>query len=1350
MPKALQRSRLGSAPSRRSPHLGLSALIVLPFAGCFAEPKPETSTPNVSGSSGTGNITTSAGQHAGAGKSQGGAQGTSEQPDTGGAPDAGSGATETGATGGTQNTTGGMTEGQFKCHNATAQPLPARKGVTSKDAPPPAPPPTTLKITRQALFGSFQQSCGINGSCHVGSGDPNAQPHAAFKVTLDTLDQRKTLGDEALERVQSSDPGTWMPPSPYSSGSAKPDNPLYQLAEHLQQWQQKGFPDQFTVPIDSGSSQQPSTNEHPYLLSPDLAAALSNIGSCVPENLTNGAIMEDPLVDEMQKKDELFAGMKTSDDLPDTILETDLVTLDSTELAQRRVFSYAPTYPLYSDHAGKMRYVRVPLGETIHYDDKLHDFTIPDNTRFYKTFLKPVIDKDGNTGWRKMETRLIVVRQDSQNSDGSYTTQGLRASYAWDKDETMAHRVKDPFRDGTAARDRMCPYVVDERVTRDPLKNPISDAIGDTCEYMTQDEMVDPKSGQIRHYAIPSTQRCDQCHMGSSSHSFVLGFTPWQVDRRKKGEGGIYEDPNDDELTQLQRFLDYGIVDGIKPGQVKLEESQLIAAPPRSPRNDYELTAQGYMMGNCAFCHNPHGFPVATNPILKEFELFPSETGGIFQFPLDKYSPRAKAGQDQTTLVPYIAPAFGDFVLTDDTDYIHGNGKSEPMGSLPVFMPDPSKPEKVIFALNDAQSFNTPDYNRQSGHFRFLAPWRSLIWRNVYTPFTYTDHSTLYIHMPRNAAGFDCRAAHIMAKWMLSIPVHPAQHAATDVDPYDPVDGQSPEQPLEFTPDDSTQAFGYGQAILASKQRVEQYENSVVGEWCPEDDDIVDPSVVLSLDPTTGMQSQTTPVDSGFPPGPRVNSDFESSSIARQYGDGVPSHAHWIPTDTTEKPGKWIPRRQNWKNFLVTRDVTISADPTNPSAVADMSAVIDDLQNVHLSPQLEQFATQPLPMGTWDPNCQSTPEAQATPTVTDVVADLSKHPGAPLTRWLLGEVFHSEGAPSKLDHVHFQSRGEGVFRGICQNCHGRQIDSKSALAATIQELTGGSTRVANFIAGLFGPPSAPGAFAHDEFLIGDGLPSEDWQARYVLFMGLGGTGAKIPQSVLNLVATSPFYGNPVKVPGATSPNMLGSAQQLCFFVLNDPRHLGIHGPEFRAEDTKFVPGVGHYELWESLCATGNEPVVRVFNPGTQGTEPVSSSVYRAKDEAGTWIYPPDLLVGTHWGTTETGIQTTNLMPWCVRVATTEDRDRLDAWATTVGLSKDQLPVCPESLFATIGNFPVYQLALDQSGRKGNPSVPFSNADFTDHWLRHGAFNAGLSAFYFMRGFAEHTITPDKAFDFCRQ
>ena len=93
---------------------------------------------------------------------------------------------------------------------------------------------------------------------------------------------------------------------------------------------------------------------------------------------------------------------------------------------------------------------------------------------------------------------------------------------------------------------------------------------------------------------------CVQCHMGSPSSSFILGFTPVQINRKPYvGEPdmfapadkllgyGVLEDyaPGPDELTQLRRLIDYGIITGISsPSDVKsLKEVE--AVPPRKLLN---------------------------------------------------------------------------------------------------------------------------------------------------------------------------------------------------------------------------------------------------------------------------------------------------------------------------------------------------------------------------------------------------------------------------------------------------------------------------------------------------------------------------------------------------------------------------------------------------------------------------------------------------------------------------------------------------------------------------------------------------------------------------------------------
>jgi mono/diheme cytochrome c family protein len=1286
-------SRPPSAHAGRLRRVACFVALVTPlFGSCFSEPHRggDAATPPSSG--GDEALGGSAGRAFAAGKS--GARGGASAEGGEGAlagigGDYGIGGDDAAGGGST-----GVEETTFQCRDARADPLPARPAIASQSAVGSSGSADSfITVTKESLFKAFEkQTCGNDG-CHGYAVDPLVASPDAFKLTLDSFDQRPTLGSDALARVLSSDPDTVMPPGSGDGSKRGPTNPVRVLAERLLAWQKAGFPESFEVTA-SGDTVNDDLPKDPYVLSPALAKKLTNLGSCIPNRATTLTSVER----EMQEKDALFAGLESSDDLPDTIFETDLVSLDSSVLAKRNVWSYAPTYPLFSDHAGKMRHVRVPLGKSIHYDAEKRDFEIPDGTRFYKTFLKEVRDKDGNVGYRKMETRLIVVRQDERLPDGGYRTHALRAAYAWDRDERMAHRVKDPFRDGMPAADRMCPYVVDESTPRDPATNPISADSSEFCEYMTEQELGDPRSGKIRHYAIPSTQRCDQCHMGSSSHSYILGFTPWQVDRRKDGEGGVYEAPRDDELSQLQRLLDYGVVTGITPGQAKLEESQ----GSRKPRNDYELKAQGYMLGNCAFCHNPHGFPVVQNPALAEFELFPNATtGGVFQFPLERYSPRAKGAADQSIRIPYITPGFGDLTFERVDENV--NRKTFEAYPPPVIDADASP----------------PDYDPATYQFTLLGPWRSLIWRNVYTPFTYQEDGTIYVHMPRNAVGFDCRAQHIMAEWMLSVPTIPKPIKAD----------RDADQPYQEVPDDAEHAASHDVAVQLAKNRVRAYSQGVTGQWCPGDDDIVDPKVILSpIDPEKHTPKVTSPPDLGVA-GPRL-----VEAYPYPFTDAVPDHAHWVPTDTTDPADKWVPRRSNWQAILVTRESVPS-----PALIP----IVDHLRTIHVTSELRDFALHPLPMGMFDTSCDERPELGDVPTTSQILAE----PTGELGRWLRGGVFDDD-LRAREGKVHRQTRGEAVFRAICQNCHGKAADSKSPLAATILELTGGRTRVANFAAGLLGPPTAPGAFAREEFLVDQGGTPDDWQARYVLFMGLGGTAADIPQSVLNLVAASPFYGTAVIAPGADNPNMLGSAQKLCAAVLTTARGLPAKNPPAPwLLQSQFVKGTAHYELWESLCTFENQPVVHVFEPSLDG-EIYSSylDVYRAKDEGGSWVYPQNAVVGNQLGASEVGIGADNTLPWCLHAKSDDELELIAAWAIKAGVAPSTLPMCPSTLFAEALGQPLYRLALSYDGPLTD--VPLGNQEFSQHWLLQGAMNAGLSALQYLRGLAGGSVTPALPYDFC--
>jgi cytochrome c553 len=863
---------------------------------------------------------------------------------------------------------------------------------------------------------------------------------------------------------------------------------------------------------------------------------------------------------------------------------------------------------------------------------------------------------------------------------------------------------------------------------------------------MTQDELDDPSSGKLRHYAIPSTERCDQCHMGSHSKSYILGFTPFHADRRKAGEGGIFEDPHEGEVDQLARLIEYGVVKGIEPGQAKLEASQ----GGRSPRNDYELTAQGYMMGNCSFCHNPNGFPTVQNPILAPFDLYPSETGGIFQFPLEKYSERAKFGPNQQTRFPYITPAFGNHpygtapttskqypfaALSPVIDVVPGVN----IAGFPIWVN-----EGAPDVLYDRFNFD-PTGNPLPPEFIFLGPWRSLIWRNVYTPFTYSEDGAIFIHMPRNVPGFDCRAQMIMAEWMLSIPAKdcaglqglPAQVCEGKQAAMGPDDtGYNLDQPYEEV---LPSGEGYTLALRDAENRVEAYRNSVTGQHCPSDTDIVDAQVILSPK-LLGLERKEYPSpqdQTAVPPnGPRVTKDPNAWSGK---SDGVPDHAHWVPIDTTDDFSQgWTPRRSNWQAVLADRSVPVSPQ---------LNAVIDELQNLHVTDAQKSFSETPVPMGLWHPNCWGSAQAASSPTVAELQLKALQRTAdqlSDLELWTLEKDY--SGSPLPLfAPVHEQSRGQAVFRAICQNCHGRDADSRSPLATTIGELTGAETRVANFVDGLLGPKPAPGVFAEDEFRINRGATPADWQVRYMLFMGLGGTEAAIPEIAVSLVKTSPFYGVAVAAGEAGGANMLEAASGKCARLLASTWRVAQGGLKVTRKEKTFLAGTGEYELWESVCGFQNEPVVRVLRP-TEAInvlfESFSPVLYRSKDDSGAWVYPSDHPVGNRLGKMQLGIQPDNFLPWCVIPTVEHPLDELKQLFASEGVPDSLMPFCPEVLFATaFGGKEIHQL------QGLTPSL--DNTAVMSRITRRGAMNAGMAAYYYLDGFTKGTFTPSPAYDECK-
>jgi mono/diheme cytochrome c family protein len=820
--------------------------------------------------------------------------------------------------------------------------------------------------------------------------------------------------------------------------------------------------------------------------------------------------------------------------------------------------------------------------------------------------------------------------------------------------------------------------------------------------------------------------------MGSHTQAFILGFTPLQINRRPKGTSGTIEDTADDELSQLQRLIDYKVITGIDSlnDVLPLEASE----GDRAPRNDYELTAQAYMTGNCSHCHNPRGYPTVQNPVLRDvLNFYPDKPGGIFQFPLERTSPRIKRGPLQDIRIPYITPSLFD--LEPD------NSK---WGEATY------KPKYIV--IKEAEG---------NWLYNMAAPWRSLIYRNVDSPYAYVEDYALYPHMPMDTPGFDPRVPKIVADWMISIPSRlrspsaRADNAAVPPDsPGQPASGLVAEQPyVEVKPGED----GYAQAVTDAKQRLNFYHKggrdtapssdsefqtvSVVGLthvnyryalYGADTSDIVDPAVGSGLlIPDDGDPSPSFLPSLPTPLNPNPQDPLDMFTLG---SDGVPNRAHWVVTDVTDAPGPWNPRRIDWQDVLVNKQVTGLDDR--------QQRVVSLLQSLVITDDFKRFATTPQPFGLWQrkPTC----DFAGAPKASDFTD--SQRP-----QWLdyrAQNIKTAQLGPYNIpklkddDPVYLQSPGASVFGEICINCHGPKYDSRGRQADNILLMTGGDTRVANLRDGLLGPVDQPGANRMRVFSAGPAPATyDDWAARYVAWMGLGGTQRQIPVPILSIIGTAQVFGEPrpnaIPTPDGLSANMLSIAQQLCKEVLgesaNKPNVKAFMDPNIGAiihanggeAGTALIEQTGDAETWLQVCSYMNTPPVRVILPPTNYT-----GLFSIQDWRPALGYSTKSLVGDHRGALATGVARTNLFPWCmVPPATPEQQAAADKYVSESRAGK-ALPFCPADWLAT--------------------APEWMDAD-RERWSVRGAINAGVSVFLYLKQRSEDAANgklPPPSYDQC--
>lgn len=210
------------------------------------------------------------------------------------------------------------------------------------------------------------------------------------------------------------------------------------------------------------------------------------------------------------------------------------------------VVPYTLNTPLFSDYAEKLRFVKLPAGQAVAYNDTAV-LAFPVGTTLIKTFYYPVDFRDPAKGRRLIETRLLV-----------HQPEGWKAlDYVWNDEQT------DAFLE-VAGDTKTVSYI---------------DGAG--------------KSHQ-QAYTIPNQNQCKGCH---NRNEKLMPIGPSV--RQLNGELA-YSSGRENQLTHWQRTA---MLTGL-PALAKCPKAPVWNDPKTGSLND---RARIWLDINCAHCHNPTG-----------------------------------------------------------------------------------------------------------------------------------------------------------------------------------------------------------------------------------------------------------------------------------------------------------------------------------------------------------------------------------------------------------------------------------------------------------------------------------------------------------------------------------------------------------------------------------------------------------------------------------------------------------------------------------------------------------------------------------------------------------------------
>jgi uncharacterized repeat protein (TIGR03806 family) len=210
------------------------------------------------------------------------------------------------------------------------------------------------------------------------------------------------------------------------------------------------------------------------------------------------------------------------------------------------VVPYTVVSPLFSDFAGKDRFIVLPDGETIAFSED-ESWAYPEGTTLVKNFFFDLDRRDPDAGeFLIIETRLLEF------GDEGWTG----STYVWNDEQT------DAF-----------PLVEGDRITID-----FTDENGDPAEQV---------------YEIPNLDHCASCHGRNDELTFLGPFTH-QLNYDVQRDGST--------VNQLEWMAQRGMFDQTLPAPAELP-----AMVDPAVDGDLELRARSYVHANCSHCHRQDG-----------------------------------------------------------------------------------------------------------------------------------------------------------------------------------------------------------------------------------------------------------------------------------------------------------------------------------------------------------------------------------------------------------------------------------------------------------------------------------------------------------------------------------------------------------------------------------------------------------------------------------------------------------------------------------------------------------------------------------------------------------------------